>query len=1171
MSGFVHLHVHSEYSLLDGACRIKELVLNTKKLGQNAVAITDHGVMYGVIDFYKEAKKQGIKPIIGCEVYIAPRSRFDKTYEIDKDNFHFVLLCKNKVGYQNLSYMVSKAFTEGFYNKPRIDVELLKKHSEGLIALSACLAGEIPKSLLRNDYEDAKEKALLYNSIFGQGNFYLELQDHGMREQKHINPMLIRISKETGIPLVATNDCHYINKEDHKMHEILLCIQTNRTLEDNNRMRFPSDEFYLKSEEEMRGLFNTCEEAINNTVKIAEECNLEFEFGNTKLPHFEVPNGQDHFEYFRKKCYEGLYKNYGKKPDKAVIERLEYELNTINQMGYVDYYLIVQDFVRYAKSVNIAVGPGRGSGAGSIAAYCIGITGLDPIKYNLLFERFLNPERVSMPDFDIDFCYERRHEVIDYVVRKYGSDHVAQIITFGTMAARGAIRDIGRAMAVPYNVVDATAKLVPLELGMTIEKALVKSSELRQKYESNLQIKELIDMAKKIEGMPRHSSTHAAGVVITEKPVNYYVPLAKNDESVVTQYTMTTLEELGLLKMDFLGLRTLTVIQDTEKMIKKRKPEFSIDQIDFDEDVYKMLSRGETEGVFQYESAGMRSVMSQLKPEHLEDLIAVISLYRPGPMDSIPKYIVNRHNPKNVKYKHPLLSNILDVTYGCIVYQEQVMQIFRTLAGYSLGRADIVRRAMSKKKADVMKKEKNIFIYGLEKDGVIEVEGCIRRGVSESIASDIFDEMESFASYAFNKSHAAAYAMVSYQTAYLKCKYPNEYMAALITSVLDNTNKVYTYISECERIGIKVLPPHINESEKGFTVTNNGDIRFGLLAVKNLGVGVINNLVREREANGAFKSFYDFCKRMHGKDINRRSIEGLIKAGAIDGFETNRRQMLTVMGSIVDGLDADKKHNLEGQLGFFDNPASNETLEVVDIPELPEYNYTELLAMEKSTTGMYLSGHPMSEYSEVCERLKMSKISDILQADNSKFSKYKDGSIVTLVAIISSVRTKSTRNNSTMAFVLIEDINASIEMVVFPKVLNEYSSLIVEGNIIEVHGRVNLKDEEEVKIICENIFPPPDKDSKEARQTGESNNKNSKLSNSQKKGLYIKVKDKDSEEYKRARLLLSIFDGNFPVYFFFDNERKLMLAPRNCWVDINNVLVNELRNKLGEMNIVVRE
>ncbi len=1161
MGDFVHLHVHSEYSLLDGACRIKNLISKVKELGQKAVAITDHGVMYGVIDFYKEAKSKGIKPIIGCEAYIAPRSRFDKVYEIDNANYHFVLLCKNKVGYQNLSYMVSKSFTEGFYNKPRIDLDLLKNHSEGLIGMSACLAGEIPRSLLRNDYEEAKEKALLYNSILGSGNFYLELQDHGMKEQRYINPLIIKLSKETGIPIVATNDCHYINKEDHKMHEILLCIQTNHTLEDENKMEFPTNEFYLKSGKEMEELFLNYKEALSNTVKISNECNLDFDFGNTKLPHFDVPNGQDHFEYFKEKCYEGLYKNYGENPDDSIVKRLEYELSTINQMGYVDYYLIVQDFVRYAKSVNIAVGPGRGSGAGSIAAYCVGITGLDPIKYNLLFERFLNPERVSMPDFDIDFCYERRHEVIEYVIRKYGHDHVAQIITFGTMAARGSIRDVGRVMAVPYNIVDTVAKLVPMEIGMTIEKALTKSQELKQKYESNEQIEELINMAKKIEGMPRHASMHAAGVVITEKPVSYYVPLSKNDESIVTQYTMTTLEELGLLKMDFLGLRTLTVIHDTEKMVKKREPNFSLSDIKYDKNVYEMLSVGDTEGVFQFESSGMKSVLSQLKPECLEDLIAVISLYRPGPMDSIPRYIENRHNPENIKYKHSLLSNILDVTYGCIVYQEQVMQIFRKLAGYSLGRADIVRRAMSKKKADVMRKEKNIFIYGLEKDGVVEVEGCVRKGITKDIASEIFDEMESFASYAFNKSHAAAYAMVSYQTAYLKCKYPNEYMASLITSVLDNTNKVYTYISECERLGIKVLPPHINESDKGFTVTNNRNIRFGLLAIKNLGVGVINNLIKEREENGIFKSFYDFCKRMYGKDINKRAIEFLIKAGAIDGLDVNRKQMMMSMENIIDGLEVDRKKNLEGQIGFFDSTESDDTDSIVEIPKLPEYSYNELLTMEKITTGMYLSGHPMAEYSEICKKLNVDKIGDILCKDVYN-SKYKDGKVVSILAIVSSIKIKITKNNSKMAFVQLEDMSGSIEMIVFARELNKYSHLLLEGNIIDIRGRINIK-EEEIKILCENIMASPDKNSNGV-------NRQERPQNSLKKGLYIKIPAKESEAYKRANILLSIFEGNFPVYFFFDDQRKLMLAPREYWVDINDVLVKELKNKLGNNNIIVK-
>ena len=836
MSNFVHLHVHSEYSLLDGACRIKDMIKRAKKLNQSAIAITDHGSMYGVMEFYKTAKSEGVKPIIGCEVYVAKRSRFDKVREYDSEIYHLVLLCKNNIGYQNLIKMVSKSFIEGFYNKPRIDEDLLRQHSEGLMALSACLAGAIPRALNRNDYEAAKEIALNYQDIFGKNNFYIELQNHGIAEEIRILPMLSRLSKETGIPMVATNDCHYITQEDSRMHEVLLCIQTNHTIEDDDKMDFGTDQVYIKSEKEMRALFDNFEGAIENTAKIAEMCNVEFEFGKTKLPHFDVPNNQDHYEYFKEQCYNGLYKNYGKNPAKTLVDRLEYELSTIKKMGYVDYYLIVHDFVRYAKSVDIAVGPGRGSGAGSLAAYCIGITGIDPIKYNLLFERFLNPERVSMPDFDIDFCYVRRQEVIDYVIRKYGADHVAQIITFGTMAARGAIRDVGRALAIPYAEVDSVAKLIPIVLGMTIEKAMSNSVDLKKKYEENPKLKELIDMAKKLEGMPRHASTHAAGVVITEKPVSEYVPLAKNDEAIVTQFTMTTLEELGLLKMDFLGLRTLTVIKDTEKMINKVEPDFKIENIDlYDNEVFTMMSKGLTQGVFQYESVGMKNVLMQLKPDSIEDLIAVISLYRPGPMSSIPQYIENRHHPEKIKYKHPLLSDILDVTYGCIVYQEQVMQIFRKLAGFSLGRADIVRRAMSKKKKDVMEREHQIFIHGLvDASGKVEVDGCIRRGISEEVASSIYSEMESFASYAFNKSHAAAYAVISYQTAYLKCKYPKEYMASLITSVLDNINKVVEYIEECKNLKIEVLPPSINESEDIFTVSGN-DIRFGLLAIKSLG------------------------------------------------------------------------------------------------------------------------------------------------------------------------------------------------------------------------------------------------------------------------------------------------------------------------------------------------
>lgn len=1165
MSGFVHLHVHSEYSLLDGACRIEQLIDSALAMGQTSVAVTDHGVMYGSIDFYKAAKAKGIKPIIGCEVYSAQRTRFDKVHELDAESRHLVLLCKNNVGYQNLIALVSKAWTEGFYNKPRVDDELLAQHSEGLIALSACLAGDIPRALLRNDYDAAKEKALKYDKLFGHGNFYLELQDHGMKEQQRINPMIINISRETGIPLVVTNDCHYISRADSKMHHILLCIQTNHTVEDENAMEFPTDQFYLKSEEEMRSLFPQVPEAFENTVKIAEQCNVEFEFGNTKLPHFDVPDGKDHFTYFKEQCYDGLYRHYGSQPAQTLIDRLEYELSTIKTMGYVDYYLIVYDFIRYAKSVEIPVGPGRGSGAGSLAAYCIGITGIDPIKYNLLFERFLNPERVSMPDFDVDFCVERRQEVIDYVVRKYGADHVAQIVTFGTMAARGAIRDVGRALAVPYATVDAVAKLVPMEPGMTIDRALQVSDELKTRYDTDPAIHELIDMACKLEGMPRHASTHAAGVVITEQPVSTYVPLAKNDEAIVTQYTMTALEELGLLKMDFLGLRNLTVLNDAEKMVQRKNPAFAIENIPDDEqEVFSMLTRGETEGVFQFESAGMRNVLMQLRPENLEDLIAVISLYRPGPMDSIPRYIQNRHHPEKVTYLHPLLSTILDVTYGCIVYQEQVMQVFRMLAGYSLGRADIVRRAMSKKKKAVMEREHQIFIHGLTNEqGDVEVEGCIRRGVSEEVASAVYAEMESFASYAFNKSHAAAYALISYQTAWMKCKYPREYMAALLTSVLDNGNKVAGYIEECGNLGIKVLPPRVNESENGFTVSEN-DIRFGLLAVRNLGRGFIANLLEERARQGKFTSFYDFCKRMHGKDMNRRALESLIKCGALDDLGSNRRQMLTAAGTVLDGLDASKKRNLEGQIGFFDTPGLAITENEPVMPKAEEFPVTDLLAMEKEITGMYLSGHPMAAYAAIADAVHCARIGDIVQY-HEETDRYCDGSRVTLLGILTSVKLKATKSNSTMAFVQIEDMYGGIEMLVFPKILTEYAHLIKEGAVVQVQGRVSAREEEEAKIICERVLPLPANG--KAAAGGQENVPQQKNT---RPGLYIQVPDTQSWEYERAKLLISIFEGKTPVYLFFKDTRKLMLAPANLWVDVNDVLIQELKHQLGEDNIVLK-
>lgn len=1165
--GFVHLHVHSEYSLLDGACRINNLVDATAEMGQTAVAITDHGVMYGAVDFYKAAKRRGIKPIIGCEMYVAKRTRFDKIHELDAENYHLVLLCRDNVGYQNLIALVSKAWTEGFYRKPRVDYELLEKYSEGLIALSACLAGEIPHALMAGDYDGAKETAVRLDKIFGRDNFYLELQDHGIREQKMINPMILSLSKETGIPLVATNDCHYIRQEDSKMHHILLCIQTNHTIEDKDGMEFGSDQFYLKSEEEMRPLFPEVPQAFDNTAKIAERCNVEFEFGNTKLPHFDTPNGQENVSYFREKCFEGLHLYYGEQPEQSIVDRLEYELKTIEKMGYVNYYLIVHDFVRYAKSVGIPVGPGRGSGAGSLAAYCIGITGIDPIKYNLLFERFLNPERVSMPDFDIDFSDERRPEMIEYVIRKYGEDHVAQIVTFGTMAARGSIRDVGRAMAIPYAAVDAVAKLVPSEPNITLDRALSISKEFKARYDTDLQIHELIDMARKLEGMPRHASTHAAGVVITDKPVSEYVPLAKNDESIVTQYTMTALEELGLLKMDFLGLRNLAVIDDAEKMIRRRNPDFKIENIRLDDKrVYQMLSTGATEGVFQFESAGMKNVIMQLRPENIEDLIAVISLYRPGPMESIPRYIENRHHPKKVTYKHPLLTDILNVTYGCIVYQEQVMQIFRTLAGYSLGRADIVRRAMSKKKAEVMEREKKIFIYGFqEEDGSVEVEGCIRRGVDEECAKAIFSEMESFASYAFNKSHAAAYATVSYQTAWLKCNYPREYMAALLTSVLDNTNKVASYMTECVRLGIHVLPPHVNESDNGFSVVEK-NIRFGLLAVKNLGKGFIDSIIREREQSGQFQSFYQFCKRMYGTDLNRRALESLIKCGALDNLGYNRHQMLTSVDAVIDFLEADKRRNIDGQLGFFDSPEQNDGSNEFTIQPMSDLSMTDKLAREKEVTGMYLSGHPMAEYLPLYDKIHASKTGEILEDSREQGGRYRDGDKVTLLGILTAVKLKVTKSNSTMAFVTLEDMFGAIEVLVFPATLAQYSHLIAEGKIIRLLGHISMTEEKDTKIICDQVQPAPNVEQADDEQTKRQTHKKSS-----RPGLYIKVPNEESPLYNKALQYIAVFDGNTPLYVYFTETQKLMLAPLHYRVSINDVLVRELKKLLGEENVAIAE
>ena len=1161
MENFAHLHVHTEYSLLDGACRIPALVARAKELGQQSLAITDHGVMYGVIDFYKECKKQGIQPVIGCEVYVAPRTRFDKVHRIDTSPYHLVLLCKNAAGYQNLIAMVSKASIEGFYSKPRVDLELLRTYHEGLICLSACLAGQIPRRLLERDYDAAKETALLYRDIFGPENYYLEVQDHGILEQKQILPDLYRLSEETGIPLVATNDVHYIRQEDHRAQSILVCIQTNHTVNDKSDMEFQTQEFYLKSRAEMEALFADHPEALDNTVKIAEQCQLDFTFGVTKLPFYKAPTDEDNVTYFKRMCYEGMVRHYGEHPQKQIRDRLEYELGVIIQMGYVDYYLIVYDFIHYAKTHDIPVGPGRGSGAGSLCAYCIGITGIDPIRYNLLFERFLNPERVSMPDFDIDFCYEKRQQVIDYVVAKYGTDHVAQIITFGTMAARGAIRDVGRAMAVPYAQVDAVAKLVPNELHMTLDKALTASKDLKQQYDTDSTIHELIDMARKLEGMPRHASTHAAGVVITRDPVDTYVPVQKNEEAILTQFPMTTLEELGLLKMDFLGLRTLTVISDAEKMIRRYQPDFSISQIPpDDEKVFQMLSAGLTEGVFQFESGGMRNVLVGLRPESIEDLIAVISLYRPGPMDSIPKYIENRHHPEKVTYKHPKLASILDVTYGCIVYQEQVMQICRELAGFSYGRADLVRRAMSKKKADVMQQERQNFIYGLyDEDGTCQVKGCVHNGVSEEIASDIFNEMSSFASYAFNKSHAAAYAVVAYQTAYLKCHYPKEFMAALLTSVLDSTSKVTSYIDECARLKIPVLPPDIAQSGMGFTVSDEG-IRFGLLAIKNLGRSVIADAIREREA-APFQNFNDFCERMHGRDLNRRAMESLIKCGAFDRMNPNRRQLLAGYEAISSSLDAVKQKNLDGQLGFFDTMAGTAREEYV-FPDVEDFPFMERLNLEKEVTGMYLSGHPLGEYADLIPKLGTAKISHVALEEY-------DNKQADILCIVSARQSKATRSGDTMAFLTVEDTTGSMEVLVFPKILQRYGQLLTVGSVVVLSGRISVREEEDAKLLCEKAVTIQDR---LAWRSGSPVRKpNAGAGSGKRPGLYLRIPSRQGREMEKAQNLLEIFEGTTPVYVFFQDTQKVGLAPRSMWVFPNDVLLGQLTEILGEGNVKLVE
>ncbi|MBR4858462.1 MAG: DNA polymerase III subunit alpha [Clostridia bacterium] len=1159
---FTHLHVHSEYSLLDGACRIEPMLDKIKSMGQTSVAITDHGVMYGVIDFYKAAKAKGIKPVIGCEVYVAPRSRLDKVHGIDSERYHLVLLCKNNEGYKNLIKLVSEGWVNGFYTKPRVDKDILEKYHEGLIALSGCLAGEVARALQQGDYDEAKRIAEWYRDTFGEDNYYLEIQNHGLDEQLRINPELIRLSKELGIPLAATNDAHYVDKIDAKMQQVLICIQTNHTVGEDTGLEFGTSEFYLKSEDEMLEAFPQCPDAVENTAKIAERCNVEFEFGKTKLPHFDVPEGYGHFEWFSHLCRKGLVERYGVNPPAEYVDRLNYELEVINKMGYVDYYLIVHDFIRHAKKEGIPVGPGRGSGAASICAYCIGITGIDPMKYNLLFERFLNPERVSMPDFDVDFCFERRGEVIDYVIEKYGSDHVAQIVTFGTLAAKAAIRDVGRALGMPYSTVDNIAKQVPNELNITIDRALKRSTEFKSLYENDDEARELIDMAKKVEGMPRHASIHAAGVVITHDPVVSYVPLARNDEAIVTQFPMTTLENLGLLKMDFLGLRTLTVIKSAEKLIQKSVPEFSIDNIDTeDKAVFEMMCSAQTEGVFQFESAGMRSVLSQLKPESLEDLIAVISLYRPGPMDSIPVYIENRHNPHKITYKTPELKSILDVTYGCMVYQEQVMQICRELAGYSYGRADIVRRAMSKKKHDVMLKERDNFVHGtVDEKGNVICEGAVRRGINEKTANEIFDEMMSFASYAFNKAHAAAYAYVAYQTAWLKCHYPCEFLAALLTSFLDNTNKVVQYIGECSRLGIKILPPDINRSSESFEVSD-GNIHFSLLAVKNLGRNFIKRMTAERELNGKFVDFYDFCRRMYGKDFNRRAIESLVKCGAFDGLGANRNQMITVTDKIIEELDSEKNRNVEGQLGFGDLMSSSDEPSpsvTFTYPDVEEYPNETLLKYEKEVSGMYLSGHPMARYKNISDSLKCAKTSDITGEETA----YKDNERVKILGLIGSLKRKITKSDSTMAFVNLEDTFGSIEVIVFPKTLAENPSLFYEGNIVLIRGRISMREDEDTKIVCESVEPCPSENAV---------TESPKTEKKKAKGLFLRFDNSQSPQIEYCRRLLAIFDGNVPLFYYFSDTKEYKKNPLNIGIDVNPVLLRELIKILGEDNVIYND
>lgn len=1148
--GFVHLHVHTEYSLLDGSNKIKEYVARVKELGMDSAAITDHGVMYGVIDFYKEAKAAGINPILGCEVYVAPGSRFDREAGSGDDRYyHLVLLAENNQGYSNLMKIVSKGFVEGFYYKPRVDLELLREYHEGIIALSACLAGEVARYLTRGMYEDAKEAALRYQDIFGKDNFFLEMQDHGIPDQQTVNQQLLRMSKEAGIQLVATNDVHYTMAEDAQPHDILLCLQTGKKLADEDRMRYEGGQYYVKSPKEMEMLFPYALEALENTQKIADRCHVEIEFGVTKLPKYDVPQGYTSWEYLNKLCFEGLERNYDP-VTKELRERLEYELDTIRNMGYVDYFLIVWDFIKYARDHDIMVGPGRGSAAGSLVAYTLGITQLDPIKYDLLFERFLNPERVSMPDIDVDFCFERRQEVIDYVVGKYGKDRVVQIVTFGTLAARGVIRDVGRVLDMPYSQVDVIAKMIPSELNMTIDRALEMNPELRRAYEEQEEIHYLIDMAKRLEGLPRHTSMHAAGVVISQKDVDEYVPLSRaQDGSITTQFTMTTLEELGLLKMDFLGLRTLTVIQNAVKLIKTDTgKEIEIDKIDFDDKkVLNSLGSGHSEGVFQLESAGMKNFMKELKPQSLEDVIAGISLYRPGPMDFIPQYIRGKNRPDTIRYDCPQLEPILAPTYGCIVYQEQVMQIVRSLAGYTLGRSDLVRRAMSKKKASVMEKERQNFVYGNPEEGV---PGCIANGIPEKTANKIYDDMIDFAKYAFNKSHAAAYAVVSYQTAYLKYYYPVEFMAALMTSVIEMPSKVAEYILVCRQMNIKILPPDINCGDYGFSV-DNGSIRYGLSAIKSIGRPVIEEIVKERERGGLFRSLKDFIERM-GDTLNKRTIENFIKAGALDCLDGNRRQKMMVYAQIVDSVNQEKKHSLAGQMSLFDFVGEEEKKDFeLRMPEVEEYDKEMILAFEKEVLGIYLSGHPLERFSGMMEKMISAKTTDFQPDEETGLPKVLDGQKVIIGGMITDKTIKYTKNNKIMAFFTLEDLVGTVEIVVFPRDYEKNQTNLEEDAKVFIQGRVSAEDEKASKLIFEKV-----------RSFEEIPRE-----------LWIQFKDREEYAKKERELLedISSSPGNDSVVVYLKDVKAMKKLPPNYHVQLKDSWMAQMRKKYGDSNVKVME